>query len=93
MSGEKIVHLVPSSPPSAVDGAVVGLLERMLADARAGHFNGVAIITITSDQSGAYSALGTAFEGAGVHQNAHTAVGGCEVLKRRMLEALFEWSR
>lgn len=90
MSGE-VVKLVVNGPPSPVDDRVIALLERLLADARAGQFNGVACITITSDNAGHYSALGTSWDGAGIEMNAHTAVGGCEVLKRRMLDKLFCW--
>jgi hypothetical protein len=90
MSAE-VVQLVAPQPPSPVDERCVGLLENLLVAARAGQFNGIAVITITSDRSGAYSALSTMFEGDGLEQNAHTAVGGCEVLKRRMLDKLFEW--
>jgi hypothetical protein len=89
--GSNILKLVTPGPPAPVDENCVALLERLLADAKAGEFNGIACITITSDNAGAYSALGTSFDGAGIHQNAHTAVGGCEVLKRRMLDKLFCW--
>lgn len=90
MSGE-IIQLVAPQPPSPVDEQCVALLERLLMDARAGEFNGIACITVTSDRAGAYSALGTMFDGEGIRQNAHTAIGGCEVLKKRMLDKLFEW--
>lgn len=90
MSGE-VIKLVALRSPSPVDERCVALLERLLADARAGQFNGIACFTITSDHAGSYSALGTSFDGDGIEQNAHTAVGGCEVLKRRLLDKLFNW--
>ena len=89
--GGEVVKLVAPQPPSPVDEKVVALLEQLLADAKAGEFNGIACITITSDHAGSYSALGTSWDGAGIDQNAHTAVGGCEVLKKRMMDKLFEW--
>lgn len=90
MSGE-VIKLVAPRPPSPVDDRCIALLERLLADARAGEFNGIACITVTSDRAGSYTALGTSFDGSGIEQNAHTAIGGCEVLKKRMLDKLFEW--
>lgn len=91
MSGAAVIQLVVPRPPAPVDEQCIALLERLLADAKAGQFNGIACITITSDHAGSYSALGTSFDGAGIEQNAHTAVGGCEVLKRRLLDKLFNW--
>lgn len=86
-----VIKLVEAGPPSPVDERVIALLERLLADAKAGAFNGIACITVTSDHAGSYSALGTSWDGAGIDQNAHTALGGCEVLKKRMLDKLFVW--
>lgn len=92
MSDGPILKLVTNTvPPSPVDDRVISLLERLLEDAKAGQFNGIACVTVTSHAAGAYSALGTSWDGAGIEQNAHTAVGGLEVLKRRMLDKLFDW--
>jgi hypothetical protein len=91
MSGADVIQLVAPQPPSPVDERCIALLEKLLADARAGEFNGIACITVTSDHAGSYTALGTSFDGAGIEQNAHTALGGCEVLKKRMLDKLFRW--
>lgn len=90
-SGQVLKLVTGTVAPSPVDADCVALLEKLLADAKAGEFNGIACMTITSDHCGAYTALGTSFDGAGIIQNAHTAVGGCEVLKKRMLDRLFNW--
>lgn len=90
-SRANVVKLVASTPPSPVDSECVALLEKMLAAAKEGKFNGVALMTVTSDRVGSYSALGTSFAGQGVYQNAHTAIGGCTVLGRRLERALLVW--
>lgn len=91
--GENVIKLVAPRPPSPVDPHVISELENLLERAKAGRFNGIAYVTVTSDAAGNYSALGTAWAGAGIEMNAHTAVGGIEVLKHRALMELFEWER
>ncbi len=89
--GADVIQLVAPQPPSPVDERCIALLENLLTAAKAGQFNGIAAITITSDHAGSYSGLATVFEGEGIEQNVHTALGGCDVLKKRMLDKLFRW--
>ena len=93
VSGGKVIQLVPETAPSPVSEECVKMLEQLLEKAKAGEFNGFACITVTADNCGHYTALGTMWAGNGVTQNSHTAVGGVEVLKKRMLDELFVWSK
>lgn len=91
MSDGKILKLVGVGPPSPVDADVIEALEELLAKAKAGHFNGIAVATVTSEGTGKYSTTASLWAGDGIVNNAQTALGAVEVLKARMLQKLFEW--
>lgn len=78
-------------PPLPVDPEVVAFCEKLVERAKAGEFNGIAIVTMTCPNVGHYIACGTAWAGE-IGSSAHTAVGGVEVLKHRMLSDLFNYS-
>jgi hypothetical protein len=70
---------------------VVAKLEQLLEEAKAGQFNGLAFATVTSPHTGSYTEVGTGWEGAGVLQNSHTAVGAVSGLHYRMMRDLLSW--
>lgn len=89
--GEVCKLKLAQTPPLPVDADVVAELERLLTDAKAGKFNGLAYATITVTGAGAYTDAGTGFYGQGIVQSTHTAVGIVDGLKFRMLNELFSW--
>lgn len=84
MKGQLLKLVTSTTPPSPVDDDVVALLRKLLRQAEAGEFNGLAVVTITSPQLGAYTGAGTAYAGSGVTEGVHTALGTVCVLQRRL---------
>jgi hypothetical protein len=88
----EVVRLVTNTePPCAIDDEVIEQLESLLAKAKAGEFNGIAFVTITSPELGAYIGCGTGWAGQGVHQGVHTVLGGVDVLHQRLLREKIVW--
>lgn len=91
MASPVLTLITPTTPPAAVDPETIRFLENLLASAKAGEINGVAVVTITSPHVGAYIGCGTCWAGDAVRQSVHTMLGGVDVLKQRMLNELFSW--
>ena len=87
MSADVVKLSAVSSPPLPADADLVARLEELLELAKAGEFNGIAYVTVTSPAAGAYIACGTGWSGAAVETGVHIALGGLAVLERRLVDA------
>jgi hypothetical protein len=81
-----------TTPPMPVDNEVVAQLEQLLVRAKAGEFNGLCVVTVTSPGVGAYTACGTGWWGEAVAGGVHIALGGIAVLQERLLRDLIHFS-
>jgi hypothetical protein len=87
----EIRHLRPvTAPVSPSDPDVVSLLELLLERARAGEFNGLAVVTVELVGAGQVVGVGNAYAGQGIRQSVHSALGGVEVLRQRLGAGLVE---
>lgn len=88
---DNVAHLRPLTVPVAVvDQEVIALLESLLAHAKAGEFNGIAVATVQLAGAGQAINVGSAYAGEGILQARHTALGAAEALKQRIGRNLIE---
>jgi len=86
---DNVVRLgLAQTPVAPIDAKTVAYLEDMLARAKSGEIQGVALVTIESNGAGSVLSVGTGWEGEGFFQNVHAAVGGAAFLQKRLLGLL-----
>jgi hypothetical protein len=82
-----VISLVTETVPiSEVDAETVSLLENMLAKAKSGEIQGVAMVMVNTVGSGCLDAVATAYAGEGIRQNVHAALGGIAWLQQRWID-------
>lgn len=86
----EVLTLVENDAPTGVDEDVVKFAQRLLQSARDGDFQGVAIVTVQVSPEGVVTAVGNGYEGVGIKEHRHTAIGGVLALQDRMVRELLE---